>query len=311
MDVSSLCVTSVSVVVPAYEAEQFVATALESVVAQTRRPDEVIVVDDGSRDRTAAVASEFADRLNLRVVSKPRNEGPGLARRDAIELATSDTIALLDADDCWRPDHLKMMLEAYEGPGTIVSAQGLHWDGSRTQGLICHYAPRKRKQRKAILSGNFVFVGSLFSRQACLEVGNFREYTGVEDWDLWIRMIHAGARVVSLRTPTVLYRVHKSSLSGSSTALAARDLELLEDLLAQSTAGDRRRLRRAVRFRHALIDLVAARDRAEAGDLSQARRLYFRAAVRDRTLRRSAPPNGNVTMRGLVGLVAPTLRGRV
>ena len=92
----------ISVVIPAYNASAFLPRCLKSVFAQTLPPDEVIVVDDGSTDNSAALAAE----LGARVITLT-NGGPAAARNAGIQSASSEWIALLDADDMWAPEKLE------------------------------------------------------------------------------------------------------------------------------------------------------------------------------------------------------------
>lgn len=96
--------SSVSVVIPAYNAEQYLRVALSSVISQTHRDLEVIVVDDGSTDRTGAVCRELVDP-RIRVVHQP-NRGLAAARNTGIRQARGTYVAFLDADDLWHPDKL-------------------------------------------------------------------------------------------------------------------------------------------------------------------------------------------------------------
>ena len=99
---------SVSVVIPAYNVEKFVARAIDSVLSQTRRADEIIVVDDGSTDSTAAEVSKFGPRIRF---VRQENAGASAARNAGIEAATSEWIAFLDADDEWLPEKLQLQIE--------------------------------------------------------------------------------------------------------------------------------------------------------------------------------------------------------
>ncbi len=99
----------VSVVIPAYDAGRFVAKAVATALAQTRPVLEVIVVDDGSRDDTAAVA-----RAAGATVISQRNAGPGAARNAGVRAARGSWIAFLDADDAWHPDKLERQWAAHE-----------------------------------------------------------------------------------------------------------------------------------------------------------------------------------------------------
>lgn len=299
----------VSVIVPAYEAAATLATALGSICGQTVTPAEVVVVDDGSTDESVAVARAFEDLLPIRVVVKPRNQGPGAARRDAIATSTQQLIALLDADDYWLPDHLERLTDAYGGPGTIVTTSQLRWrpevteDGPhRDMGTAL---PDVTRQPRRILAGNFLFVGSLFDRVTYDAAGGFADRRRVEDWDLWVRMIRCGARVVTTGTPTVLYRRHDASLSAGAIGLLQHDLEFLGGLRESLSGRDARIAVRAARGRRAWLDLVRGRQLAGDGHRWAARRHYARAALRDHSLRATAPPSGSATVRALVGLVAP------
>ena len=103
----------VSVVVPAHQATLYLAECLESILAQTRMPDEVIVVDDGSTDVTAAIASSFGPPV--RVISTP-HAGTAAARNTGIAAATGNVVALCDDDDLWLPNKLSLQLDALGDP---------------------------------------------------------------------------------------------------------------------------------------------------------------------------------------------------
>jgi len=96
----------ISVIIPAYNAEATIADCLESVVRQTVRPFEVVLVDDGSTDHTRREAAKFEAKLTLRIVSQS-NSGLGKARNAGMAAATGDAYAFLDADDMWLPGKLE------------------------------------------------------------------------------------------------------------------------------------------------------------------------------------------------------------
>ncbi len=110
--------SKVSVILPAYQAEATLTGTLRSVLDQTHRDIEVLVVDDGSTDRTRPVAERFAsiDR-RVRVLTQP-NFGVAASRNLAIEHSTGDYIAPIDADDLWHPRKLEWQLERFAGGGT-------------------------------------------------------------------------------------------------------------------------------------------------------------------------------------------------
>jgi glycosyltransferase involved in cell wall biosynthesis len=105
----------VSVLMPAYNAEQTIVEAVGSVLGQTVSDLELIVADDGSAQPTQELLREIDDR-RLRIHRRPRNGGVSAARNSALQLARSPLVAQLDADDYWHPDHLEHLLPAFEDP---------------------------------------------------------------------------------------------------------------------------------------------------------------------------------------------------
>src|SRR5262245_20179101 len=119
--------SSVSVVIPCYNAGRFLKETLESILAQTRPALEVIVVDDGSTDDSAAVAGAFGPPVR---VLRQSNQGESVARNRGLDEARGDWVAFLDADDVWAPDKLERQLAAVEGsPGVACCHTGFYLFG--------------------------------------------------------------------------------------------------------------------------------------------------------------------------------------
>jgi glycosyltransferase involved in cell wall biosynthesis len=298
----------VSVIIPAYEAEPFLDAALASVAAQSRRADEVVVVDDGSRDGTAAVAESWGDRLPLILVRKAVNEGLGAARRDGIARSSGDLVAFLDADDYLLPDHLQVLTDCYDRHGGIIAASGYRW---RPEGGIAPQpwhvvspVPPADAQPTEILRRNIMLVGGLVDRASYDAAGGFRPLRSDEDWDLWIRMIRQGARVTLAPAATVLYRNRPTSLSAGEGTLRW-DIELLEELRQQVSAAERPIVDEALRRRHARQRLLQGYEHARAGRTAAARSEWARAALGDRSLRGGVGAGGSVTLKAVLCLAAP------
>ncbi|MFM8251419.1 MAG: glycosyltransferase family 2 protein [Planctomycetota bacterium] len=114
---SSKPLPSISVVIPCYNAERFIRQTLESVLRQSHLPLEIIVVDDGSTDNSAALASSLDDLVR---VERQRNQGESVARNRGMEMARGEWIALLDADDIWYPQKLQKQVEAWQSSAPDV-----------------------------------------------------------------------------------------------------------------------------------------------------------------------------------------------
>ncbi len=266
----------VSVVVPAHNAAGFLADTVESALAQTYAPIEVVVVNDGSTDDTAAVAAALGDRITY---VEQSNAGPAAARNTALRHTSGELIAFLDADDLWAPTRVERCVEilrAQPDIGMVTADAYLIERGVKTEKRS--YGDRRRfpfparegDQIPEIARRNFLFVGVVFRRALLDMCGELDERIwGAEDYDLWTRFLLTGSRAAFVNEPLGWYRLREDSVSASPRQWAehlfvlekhlpalwglgargrARDLyEIGEKLAAQ---GDRRRA--ATFFRHAV-----------------------------------------------------------
>lgn len=290
---------SVAVVVPAYRASAYLDQALASVATQTRPPDQVVVVDDGSDDPTSAIAERWRSVLPLEIVRHDVNRGLAAARRTAIATAGTGLIALLDADDVWLPDHLDVMLAQHARHGGLVTANALRWvpgHAIATRGSSHRRpVPPPREQLRQLLIMNFVFIGTLFEKSVHDRLGGFRPFGGCEDWDLWLRMVRDGLPVSSPSVPSVLYRVRADSMTGDDQ-LVPGEVAVLEAFLAETVEPDLRAIAsRSLRHRRGRLALRSAYEAARHGRSGQARL---------RAVGALAGPRG-VQLRGGAMLVAP------
>ncbi|HEY3724967.1 MAG TPA: glycosyltransferase [Acidimicrobiia bacterium] len=212
----------VSVLIPAYDVEDFVAAAVESALDQTYPRVEVVVVNDGSTDGTAAAIAPYRDRI---VYVDQANRGLAGARNAAIEAASGSVLALLDADDLWLPDRLERcvsLLERETDVGLVTSDAFLIEDGERTERRC--YGDRRihpfpgpdADQLDIIAQRNFLFVSVVFRRALVDELGGFDETLArAEDYELWTRLLLAGTRAGYVPEPLGYYRRRADSLSAS------------------------------------------------------------------------------------------------
>lgn len=211
----------VSVVIPVYNGERFLADALQSVVNQTFRDLEIIVVDDGSTDGTGKIVRQFPGPISYH---RQENQGAGVARNVGVSLAQGEWVAFLDADDVWYPEKLSVQVEcaeAYPGDSLFYSDMDIiDEEGHVTQkGFLSAKVERQSKKNRASLVSR-IFNGLPFPypstvlvrRDAFLKAGGFNPlFRGNyhEDFDLFARI----SRLCSIHfipQGLVKYRVQKA-----------------------------------------------------------------------------------------------------
>lgn len=222
----------VSVVIPVYNGERYVADAVSSALKQTLEPREVIVVDDGSTDSTADILADFGDRI--RVISQP-NRGVSVARNAGIRAATSSWIGQLDADDTWRPHKLERVAAVVRNQSAVrmVFSAVRHlsedsrgaYENHRPTDLECQHIREELMARNVVLGG---CSGPVIRRQCFKEVGLFDEsLRSAEDWDMWIR-IASRYEVRYVDEVLVDRREHPGSLSKNIDRMLECDIQVLE-----------------------------------------------------------------------------------
>jgi len=189
---------SVSVVVPARNAEDTLARALDSVLVQTHRPDEIIVVDDASTDGTADVAARYRDQ-GVNLVALKERHGAAGARNAGIAAAKSAWIAFLDADDEWLAAKLeKEVALIVADPGCAFVFCASHEFSVTGRALGDTFGGRQvvtgDEAWKALLARNFVATPTVVARRSMLlELGGFDKSLKVsEDQDMWIKLALTG-----------------------------------------------------------------------------------------------------------------------
>jgi glycosyltransferase involved in cell wall biosynthesis len=183
----------VSVVIPTYNRHKFLHSAIASVLNQTFQDFEVIVVDDASKDETPAVVSSLSDKRVI-YVRHPTNRGGSAARNTGILRANARYVALLDDDDEWLPDKLKMQVDLLDNTDSKVGVIYTGYDTvDRITGMVLgRQVPRRRGDlSEALLSENCLGgASSVLLRRECFEqVGLFDEsLPSFQDYDMWIRI---------------------------------------------------------------------------------------------------------------------------
>ncbi|MCA9175041.1 MAG: glycosyltransferase [Planctomycetales bacterium] len=224
---------AVSVVIPLYNAERFIAETLRSVVDQTFEDWEAIVVDDGSTDDSARVARGVGDR-RIRVVQQA-NAGVSSARNRGIEESVGEWIAFIDADDLWSTEKLESQLkllgrsaaDAAFGPVELFGAPHQQKQYPRESYVLAGADGIRR-----MLSRNHIAQSSVVARRKSLRrsEGYRPEIAVAEDYDLWLRMLLSGDRFVYDPAALTRYRVVSAGLSANKARMRASQRLILRQL---------------------------------------------------------------------------------
>lgn len=208
----------VSIVIPAYNRVEMLRRAVASVLAQSWRDLEVLVVDDGSAHDIAAILSAFDDP-RLKVIRHDTNRGASAARNTGIQAAAGEFVAFLDSDDEWLPNCVERRLASFDaaGPETVVAYAGVR--------VVPPVKPPRDQYLRGDLSQALVVrnvIGStscvMARRTALLAIGGFDEtLPSCQDWDLYIRLARLGPFEV-VEELLVLYYVHDDSITASVKA---------------------------------------------------------------------------------------------
>ena len=279
-----MAVPSVSVIVPAYRVTAFIAETLESVLAQTRRDFEIVVVNDGCPD-TADLERALVPYRDRIVYVAQENAGPSKARNTGIAAAQGRFLAFLDGDDLWAPTFLATQLEVLERDGAAVLVYcdsqpfGVPGAGPSLRHLDLGSGPC---DLPALLTARRVVVTStvVTRRQAVLDAGGFDDaLRHCEDFDLWLRLATRGTIVAR---PDVLgkRRLLASSQSASPETMLRAQIAVRRRFLARHALGQAVQADCDATDRRceAEIALLEGHRLLDAGDAPAARAALARAA---------------------------------
>ena len=218
----------VSVIIPNYNYAKYIAKAIESVMSQTYKNLEIIVIDDGSKDDSLEVLANFGDKI--RVVSQ-KNEGVSRARNHGAEISDGEYLAFLDADDAWLPEKLEKQFEKFAEDGqiglvhcsmTLINSEDQPI-GEMCDGQEGWVAEELLRFERTVVSGSG--SSSLIKREIFMEVGGFDYRLSTSaDWDLCYRVADR-YKFGFVKETLVLYRIHNSNMH-SNIEVMERDMLL-------------------------------------------------------------------------------------
>jgi glycosyltransferase involved in cell wall biosynthesis len=201
---------TVSVVTPCYNGGRYIAETIESVLAQTRRPLEMIVIDDGSTDDSASIAGRFGPPVR---VIRQKNQGESVARNRGIAEAQGTHVLFLDADDLLGREALAKLAAELESAPTAVAAMSCVWFTTDPSQPESTKHTSERAFYPGIIEGNLLPIHCWLAPRAVLQrAGGFAGHLKYfEDWDLWWRVGLLAPEIRVVDYPGALYRQHRTS----------------------------------------------------------------------------------------------------
>lgn len=270
-----------SVVMPALNAERTIGSAIRSVLAQTRRDFELLVVDDGSADETVEEVRKALPDSRIRLLSQD-HRGVAAARNWAISEARGAFISMLDSDDLWLPTYLHVMGDVLAGNPQAALAYTDAWLFDEVKGrfqratAMASASPPSTPPDEPhallarLLQSNFIYTSVTMRSEAVRRVGPFKtDLPAASDYEMWLRMAAQGFTFVRAPGRLAIYRNRPGSLSSSPRRLTAGDREAYLAVVRDPTLPEE--LTRAARARIKECEALLAR--STSGE-HQRRRLF-------------------------------------
>lgn len=230
-------VCKISVVMSAYNAEKYIAAAIDSILGQTFGDFEFIILDNCSEDHTAEIIHSYHD-ARIRFVQNETNLGIAGSLNKGIELSQGQYIARMDADDVCYPNRFSIQVKYMDAHPGVCLCAGQHdlLIRGKVQRTVQGNTISPDAMRFCQYFGNRVAHSTVMMRASALR-GHQLEYDVryriAQDYKLWMDLLQVGDQVV-LNEKFLQYRIHESNLSGNSTATDQESAEIAEDALAHS-----------------------------------------------------------------------------
>lgn len=214
----------VSVIIPVYNMEAFLAEAIDSVLASTYPNFEIIIIDDGSTDQSPVIAETYSAKdQRIRFYRQP-NRGVSAARNLGLQNAKGEFVLPVDADDMISKHYLEAAAEVliHQPQVKIVTCEYEYFGEKQGKGKYRPY------HRKLLARKNVINNCSMFRREDALKVGGYcEEIIGREDWELWISVLKNGGEVVHLPEIGFYYRIRANSKRISDRKLKKHIIDVL------------------------------------------------------------------------------------
>jgi len=248
----------VSVIVPVYNAENYLKETIESVLIQSYNNIELILVNHNATDTSEAIIQAYVKQdTRVKSIFLPINKGgPAYPRNEGLKIANGKYIAFLDADDVWLKSKLEeqMVLIQESGADMVHTLANKIDENSKIQGDFKNQRVHKRLQyilneKNIIFYTNYININSvLLKKSDSIIFSEDINLVAMEDWNLWMQYISSGKKVILLEKKLLNYRVHSSSISNRGSDIGYRKSLYLLSLVF---------LGKAIPMRHYMMSSLA------------------------------------------------------
>ncbi len=211
----------ISVIMPAYNAEDSIGAAIRSVQRQTYQNYELIIIDDGSTDHTHEIVEAFAaEDSRIKPLLNKKNMGTSFTRHIGVANAAGDWLAFLDSDDLWEPCKLKkQVLHQEKTGGNLIFTASAFMDsaGNRKDAIL---AVPAEVNYKTLLRQNIISNSSVLVRKSLYQKYESPGNDMHEDFACWLKILRSGETAYGINEPLLIYRLSTTSKSGNKAKSA-------------------------------------------------------------------------------------------
>jgi teichuronic acid biosynthesis glycosyltransferase TuaG len=206
----------ISIVMPAYNSEKYIEDAINSVLAQTYKGWELLVLDDGSTDGTKQIVENIC-KMNSRVkyIKNKKNLGVSATRNKGVKLSNGEWIAFLDSDDMWEPSKLQKQIDfctknvadfVFTG-SSFINEKGHHFKGVFEVPAEVSY---KKLRNHNVISCSSVLISKKYLKSIHMEKDEIHE-----DYAVWLKILKTGVIAYGINESLLIYRISRNSKSGN------------------------------------------------------------------------------------------------
>jgi glycosyltransferase involved in cell wall biosynthesis len=212
----------ISVLMPAYNAEKYIAEAIESILKQTYKDFELIIVDDASTDDTAKIIKSYAKRdKRIKYYKNEKNSGVTITLNNGLKHCSGDYIARMDSDDVSMKKRFEEQVREMDKGSDLIGTNITFIDENGKKSGTRKYS--NEIDKVIIIESPLAHPTVMFRKEFLKKTGNYRpEYNSAEDYDLWIRFYRKNAKIKIIQKPLLLYRQHKDTVKNLKTKKTIR-----------------------------------------------------------------------------------------